>query len=152
MTLHRMDHVGIIVDDLDAATAFFAELGLERIGGMSFEDPLVDRINNLDGIRCDMAMMEVPGSGHGRLELIQFNHPPGRDPDPSAPSNTIGLRHLCFAVDSLDDALERLRPLGAELVGEVVRYGDTYVLAYVRGPAGIILELAEKVTAEATPA
>jgi catechol 2,3-dioxygenase-like lactoylglutathione lyase family enzyme len=138
-----MDHVGIIVDDLAAATEFFVELGLEVQGEFSVEGPWVDRIVGLEGVRNDAAMLQTP-DGNGRLELIQFHSPPAEGDDRHAPANTRGLRHIAFAVDDIEDVIARLRARGAELVGELVRYGDSYRLCYVRGPEGIIVELAEK--------
>lgn len=142
MTIERMDHVGIVVDDLAAATAFFATLGLEQQGEGSVDGDWVDRIVGLDGVRADLVMMETP-DGHSRLELVKFHAPPGLDGDARAPSNAPGIRHLAFAVDDIDAALAGVRAHGAELVGEVERYRDVYRLCYVRGPAGIIVELAE---------
>jgi catechol 2,3-dioxygenase-like lactoylglutathione lyase family enzyme len=139
-----MDHVGIVVDDLAAATAFFAELGLERQGEGSVGGDWVDRIVGLEGVRAELAMMETP-DGHGRLELVKFHSPSGPDGDRHAPANTPGIRHLTFAVDDLDAVVTGLRAHGAELVGEVERYEDSYRLCYVRGPEGIIIELAEKI-------
>jgi catechol 2,3-dioxygenase-like lactoylglutathione lyase family enzyme len=144
MTIQRMDHVGIVVDDLPAATAFFVELGLELQGEGSVEGDWVDRIVGLGGVRTDLAFVQTP-DGHARLELIKFHTPPGRDGDRHAPANTPGIRHLAFAVDNIDDAVARLQARGAELVGEVERYEDIYRLCYVRGPEGIIVELAEKI-------
>jgi catechol 2,3-dioxygenase-like lactoylglutathione lyase family enzyme len=144
MSLRRMDHVGVIVDDLAGAIEFFAELGLEVQGRFSVDGPWVDRIVGLEGVRNDAAMMQTP-DGHGRLELIQFNSPPSVGDDGHAPANTRGLRHLAFAVDDIEDTLARLQARGAELVGELVNYGDSYWLCYVRGPEGIIVELAEKI-------
>ena len=143
MTIQRMDHVGIVVEDLAATTAFFVELGLDLLGEWSAEDPIVDRIMGLEGVRSAVAMLATP-DGHGRIELSEFHSPPTPAGDPKAPSNTPGLRHLTFAVDDLDDLVARLQAIGAELVGSVERYGDTYRLCYLRGPEGIILELAEK--------
>jgi len=143
MTIQRMDHVGVIVDDLPAATAFFVELGLELRDEWSGEGAWVDRVIGLDGVRSDVAMMATP-DGHSQLELTKFQTPPSPAGDRSAPANAPGIRHLTFAVDDLDDVLARLRPHGAELVGEVERYGNMYRLCYIRGPEGIILELAEK--------
>jgi catechol 2,3-dioxygenase-like lactoylglutathione lyase family enzyme len=140
MTLQRMDHVGVIVDDLAGAIEFFTELGLEVQGRFSVSGAEVDRIVGLEGVENDAAMMRTP-DGHGRLELIQFNAPPAEG-DAHAPVNTRGLRHLCFAVDDIEATLARLQ---AELVGELVDYGDSYRLCYVRGPEGIIVELAEKI-------
>jgi catechol 2,3-dioxygenase-like lactoylglutathione lyase family enzyme len=144
MTVHRMDHVGIVVDDLAAATAFFVELGLELQGKGSVEGDWVDRIVGLEGVRSEIAMMQTP-DGHGQLELTKFHAPPGPGGDRHAPANTPGLRHITFAVDDLDAALARLRAHGAELVGEVERYENSYRLCYLRGPEGIIVELAERI-------
>jgi catechol 2,3-dioxygenase-like lactoylglutathione lyase family enzyme len=144
MTIQRMDHVGIVVDDLADATAFFVELGLELQGEWSAEGGPVDRIVGLEGVRTDCAMMATP-DGHGQLELIKFRAPSGPGGDRHAPANTPGIRHLTFEVDDLDDVVARVRARGAELVGEVERYGDIYRLCYVRGPEGIIVELAERI-------
>ncbi len=144
MTVQRMDHVGIVVDDLAAATAFFVELGLHLQGEGSVEGDWVDRIVGLEGVRSEFAMMETP-DGHGRLELTKYHAPPGPGGDRHAPANTPGLRHITFAVDDIDAVLARLRARGAELVGEVERYEDSYRLCYVRGPEGIIVELAEQI-------
>jgi catechol 2,3-dioxygenase-like lactoylglutathione lyase family enzyme len=143
MTVQRMDHVGIVVDDLAAATQFFVELGLELQGEGSVEGAWVDRIVGLEGVRSDFAMMQTP-DGNGRLELVKFHSPSGPAGDPHAPANTPGLRHVTFAVDDIDAAVAGLRARGAELVGEVERAGNSYLLCYVRGPEGIIVELAEK--------
>jgi catechol 2,3-dioxygenase-like lactoylglutathione lyase family enzyme len=142
MTIQRIDHVGVVVDDLAAATAFFVELGFEVLGEWSGEGEVVDRIVGLEGVRTDVAMVQAP-DGHGRLELIRFNAPPAGGGDARAPANTHGLRHLALVVDDIDATLAGLRRHGAELVGEVQQAGDSYRLCYVRGPAGIIVELAE---------
>jgi catechol 2,3-dioxygenase-like lactoylglutathione lyase family enzyme len=139
-----MDHVGVVVDDLATATAFFLELGLELQGKASVEGDLVDSIVGLEGVRSEFAMMETP-DGHGRLELTKFHAPSGPGGDRHAPANTPGLRHITFAVDDLDAVLARLRARGAELVGGVESYGGSYRLCYVRGPEGIIVELAERI-------
>ena len=144
MTIHRMAHVGIVVDDLAAATEFFVELGFKLQGEWPAEGDWVDRIVGLEGVRTDCAMMATP-DGHGRLELIKFRAPSGPGGDRHAPANTLGIRHLTFEVDDLDDVVARVRARGAELVGEVERYGDIYRLCYVRGPEGIIVELAERI-------
>ena len=144
MTIERMDHVGIVVDDLGAATAFFVELGLELQGEGSVEGDWVDRIVGLEGVRSELAMLETP-DGHGRLELTKFHAPSGPGGDRHAPANTPGLRHITFAVDDLDAVVAGLRTRGAELVGEVERYEESYRLCYVRGPEGIIVELAERI-------
>ena len=133
-----------MVDDLEAATAFFGELGLKLQGEGQVEGGWVDRVVGLEGVRVEYAMMETP-DGHGRLELVKFQAPSGPDGDPHAPANTPGLRHLAFAVDDIDAVLAGLRAHGGELVGEVERYEDIYRLCYVRGPEGIIVELAEKI-------
>jgi catechol 2,3-dioxygenase-like lactoylglutathione lyase family enzyme len=144
MAVQRLDHVGIVVDDLAAAAAFFVELGLELQGEGQVEGAWVDRIVALEGVRSDIAMMETP-DGHARIELTKFHTPPSPAGDRRSPANAPGIRHLTFAVDDLDATLDRLRSQGAELVGEVERYSDIYRLCYVRGPEGIIVELAERI-------
>ncbi len=144
MTVERMDHVGIVVDDLANAIDFFVDLGLELQGKGTVEGREVDRIVGLEGVRSDFAMMQTP-DGHGRLELIKFQSPPSQGDDPHAPANTTGLRHITFAVDDIDAAVALLQARGAELLGEVVSYGNSYRLCYIRGPEGIIVELAEKI-------
>ena len=144
MTIQRMEHVGIVVDDLAAATAFFVELGLELQGAGAVEGGWVDRVVGLEGVRAEIAMLETP-DGHGRVELAKFHAPSGPAGDRQAPANTPGIRHLTFAVDDIDATVAGLRARGAELVGEVERYKDIYRLCYVRGPEGIIVELAEKI-------
>ena len=119
MTIKRMDNVGIVVDDLKAAIAFFVELGLELDGEATVEGLWVDRIVGLDGVRNDIAMMRTP-DGHSRLELIKFYTPPATTAEPNAPVNTLGIRRIMFAVDDIDDVLARLRAHGGELIGEVV--------------------------------
>jgi catechol 2,3-dioxygenase-like lactoylglutathione lyase family enzyme len=139
-----MDNVGIVFDDLSAAVAFFLELGLELEDEMPIEGSWADRVVGLDNIRVDVAMMRTP-DGHGRLELMKFHRPSAVSVDPQdAPSNALGIRRIMFAVDDLDDVLDRLRRHGAELVGEVAQYQDIYRLCYVRGPEGIIIALAEQ--------
>jgi catechol 2,3-dioxygenase-like lactoylglutathione lyase family enzyme len=139
-----MDHVGIVVDDLAAAIEFFAELGLERKGGGQVEGAWVDRVVGLDGVRAEIMFMQTP-DGHSRLELVKFHSPPAVGDDREAPANARGLRHITFAVDDIDDVLGRLQARGAELVGELEQYEDVYRLCYIRGPEGIIVELAEKI-------
>jgi len=142
MTVQRMDHVGIVVDDLAAAKAFFVALGLEPQGEGSVEGREVGRIVGLEGVRSELAFLQTP-DGHSRVELVKFHSPPLQDGDPHAPANTPGLSHLTFAVDDVDATIASLQSHGGELVGEVVDYSG-YRLCYIRGPEGIILELAEK--------
>ncbi|MCT2585258.1 VOC family protein [Actinophytocola gossypii] len=143
MTIQRMDNVGIVVEDLPAAVAFFLELGLELEGEAPVGGPAVDRLVGLDGVRCDLAVVRTP-DGHGRLELMKFHSPAATAGDPDAPVNALGIRRVMFAVEDIEDVLARLRAHGAEPMGELVRYEDDYRLCYVRGPGGIILALAEK--------
>ncbi|MEW2543537.1 MULTISPECIES: VOC family protein [Micromonospora] len=141
-----MDHVSVVVDDLPAAIAFFTELGMEVEGEMPVEGAWVDRVNGMDGVRVDIAMMRTP-DGHGKLELTRFRTPALVAAEPSdAPPNTLGLRSVMFAVDDVDDTVARLRAHGGELIGEVADYGDVYRLCYLRGPAGVIVALAEQLS------
>ena len=144
MTIQRMDHVGIVVDDLAAATAFFVDLGLKPQGEGPVEGGWVDRVVGLEGVRAEIAMLQAP-DGHGRLELTKFYAPSGRGAERHAPPNAPGIRHVAFVVDDIDAVVAGLPARGAELVGEVERYEDSYRLCYVRGPEGIIVELAEKI-------
>jgi catechol 2,3-dioxygenase-like lactoylglutathione lyase family enzyme len=144
MTIKRMDHVSVVVDDLAGAIAFFTTLGMAQEGKTAVEGPWVDRINGLEGVQVDIVMMRTP-DGHGRLELTKFRNPRLIEIEPAnAPPNTLGLRSVMFAVESIDDTVARLRADGAELVGEVAQYEDKYRLCYMRGPAGIIVSLAEE--------
>jgi catechol 2,3-dioxygenase-like lactoylglutathione lyase family enzyme len=146
MAIQRMDNVGIVVDDLDAAVAFFTELGMELEGRMPIEGKWAQSVVGLDDMRSEIAMMRIPGAP-GRLELATYHAPEAIVPEPwPAPSNTLGLHRVMFAVDDLEDTLARLRPHGAELVGEVTRFEDAYLLCYLRGPSGIILALAEELS------
>src|SRR5687767_9394935 len=141
-----MDHVSVVVDDLEAAKAFFLEFGMELEGEAPIEGPWVDRVNGLDGVRVDIAMMRTP-DGHGRLELTKFHSPTAVSAGPeNALGNTLGLGSVMFTVDNLDAAVAGLRARGAELVGEVEQYQDSYRLCYVRGPEGIIVALAEQLS------
>jgi catechol 2,3-dioxygenase-like lactoylglutathione lyase family enzyme len=142
--LERMDHVGIVVDDLADAVAFFVELGLELEGQRTVEGRTVDRVLGLERVRSDVAMMRTP-DGRGRIELSKFQTPSTDGGYQRAPANASGIRHVAFAVDEIDGVLARLRTRGAELVGELANYEDSYRLCYVRGPAGIIIELAERI-------
>ena len=144
MTIRRLDHVSVVVDDLDAAKDFFVALGMELEGEMPIEGPWVDRVNAIDGVRVEIAMMRTT-DGHGKLELTKFYAPAAVSAEPEpAPPNTLGLRSVMFAVDDVDDVVARLGKHGAELVGEVAQYENLYRLCYVRGPAGIIVALAEE--------
>ncbi len=144
MTVMRLDHVSVVVEDLAAAIAFFTELGMTLEGEASLEGPWVDRVNAIEGVQVDIAMMQTP-DGHGRLELTKFRNPQLIDVEPAiAPPNTPGLRSVMFAVESIDDMVARLSAIGGELIGEVVQYEDVYRLCYMRGPAGIIVALAEE--------
>lgn len=144
MAIQRMEHVGIVVDDLAAVTEFFVELGLVLQGEGTVEGRWVDRIVGLEGVRADIAMMQTP-DGNGRLELTKFHSPSIRSDNRHAPANTPGIRHVAFAVEDIDAVVTGLRVRGVELVGELERYKDSYRLCYVRGPEGIIIELAEKI-------
>jgi catechol 2,3-dioxygenase-like lactoylglutathione lyase family enzyme len=144
MTIQRMDNVLIVVEDLDAATAFFRELGMELEGETQVEGLWVDSVVGLDGVRADVAMLRTP-DGHGRVELTRFHTPPAIRTEPQdAPANALGLRRIMFAVEDLDEVVARLRNHGAELVRDVGQYEDAYRLCYVRGPEGIIVGLAEQ--------
>ncbi len=144
MAIQRLDNIGIVVADLDAAVAFFVELGMELEGRAPIEETWAGRVVGLDGMRSEIAMLRVPG-GSGRLELSTYHSPDAVDVGlGSAPSNTLGLHRVMFAVDDIDDTVERLGALGATLVGEIVRYEDAYRLCYLRGPEGIIVALAEQ--------
>ena len=144
MTLQRMDNVLIVVEDLEAAKAFFAELGMELEGETTVEGPWADQTVGLDGVRADIAMMRTP-DGHGRVELSKFHTPPAVKAEPeNAPANTLGIRRIMFAVDDIDDVVARLRNHGGELVREIAQYEDQYRLCFLRGPEGIIIGLAER--------
>jgi catechol 2,3-dioxygenase-like lactoylglutathione lyase family enzyme len=144
MTIKRLDHVSVVVDDLAAAVAFFTTLGMTVEGKAPVEGAWVDRINGIEGVRVDIVMMRTP-DGHGRLELTKFRHPKLVETTPAnAPPNAPGLRSVMFTVESVDATVARLRAEGAELLGEVVQYEDKYKLCYMRGPAGIIVSLAEE--------
>jgi catechol 2,3-dioxygenase-like lactoylglutathione lyase family enzyme len=144
MAIRRMDNVGIVVDDLAAAVAFFVELGLELEAEGAVEGTWADRVVGLDDVRVDIAMMRTP-DGHSRLELTKFHRPTAVSAEPkNAPANALGIRRIMFAVDDIDDVVARLRGHGAELVGEVAQYEDRYRLCYVRGPDGVIIALAEQ--------
>jgi catechol 2,3-dioxygenase-like lactoylglutathione lyase family enzyme len=144
VSIKRLDHVSVVVDDLAAAIKFFTVLGMTIEGRAPVEGPWVDRINGLEGVQVDIVMMRTP-DGLGRLELTKFRNPKLVAIKPAiAPPNTLGLRSVMFTVESVDDTVARLRATGAELVGDVAQYEDKYRLCYMRGPAGIIVSLAEE--------
>lgn len=145
MTLLRMDNVAIVVEDLASAVAFFTEIGLEQEGGAQIEGIWADQTVGLDGVRSEIVMMRTP-DGNGRLELTRYQKPPALPSDPAAPpANTLGLHRIMFAVDDIDDTLARLQPLGGEVLREVAQFENVYRLCYLRGPAGIIVALAEQI-------
>ena len=141
----RMDNVGIVVDDLEAAIAFFVDLGLELEGQATVEGRSVDRLVGLEGVRSDVAMLRTP-DGHGRIELSKFQAPEAVSSEPNPPVNRLGMGRIMFAVDDMDAVVAGLRARGSELVGEVVQYEDSYRLCYIRGPEGILVALAEQLT------
>jgi catechol 2,3-dioxygenase-like lactoylglutathione lyase family enzyme len=144
MAIRRMDNVLIVVEDLEAAKAFFVELGMELEGETTVEGPWVDQTVGLEDVRADIVMMRTP-DGHSRVELSKFHTPPAVRAEPEgAPANALGIRRIMFAVEDLDDVVARLRSHGAELVGEIARYEDVYRLCFLRGPEGIIIGLAEQ--------
>jgi catechol 2,3-dioxygenase-like lactoylglutathione lyase family enzyme len=148
MTIKRMDNVGIVVEDLDSAIAFFAELGLELEGRATIEGEWAGRVTGLQDQRVEIAMMRTP-DGHSRLELSRFLAPPVVADHRSAPVNAFGYLRVMFTVEDLHDTLARLRQRGAQLVGEVVQYEDAYLLCYIRGPEGLLIGLAQELAAPA---
>jgi catechol 2,3-dioxygenase-like lactoylglutathione lyase family enzyme len=145
VTIQRMDNVAVVVEDLDAAVAFFAALGMELEGKAQIEGRWADRTVGLDGVRSDIAMMRTP-DGHSKLELTKYHAPTAVGAGPgNPPPNTLGLHRVMFAVDDIDDTVARLRAHGAELLGEVAQYENIFRLCYLRGPAGIIVALAEQI-------
>jgi len=145
MTIQRMDNVAIVVEDLDAAVAFFADLGMELEGKAQIEGLFADRTVGLDGLRSEIAMMRTP-DGHSKLELTKYHTPAAVAAGPAnPPPNTLGLHRVMFAVDDIDDTIARLRAHGAELLGEVAQFENIFRLCYLRGPAGIIVALAEQI-------
>jgi catechol 2,3-dioxygenase-like lactoylglutathione lyase family enzyme len=146
MTIQRMDNVLIVVEDIEAAKAFFVALGMELEGETTIEGPWVDQTVGLDDVRADIATLRTP-DGHGRVELTRFHTPPAVRAEPeNAPANALGIRRIMFAVDDLDDVVARLRGHGAELVGEIAQYQDIYRLCFLRGPEGIIIGVAEQLS------
>lgn len=144
MTVKRLDHISIVIEDLESAIAFFTELGLQKEGVGSVEGEWVDRINGMDGIRADIVLMSTP-DGYGKLELTKFHTPTLINLEPAvAPPNTLGLRSVMFTVEHLDNVVAHMQKHGGELVGEIVQYKDVYRLCYMRGPGNIIVSLAEE--------
>ena len=145
--IKRLDHISVVIRDLPAAIAFFTALGMEIEGRADVGGPVVDRLNGIQGVQAEIVMMRTP-DGHGKLELTRFRNPELVEIQPAvAPPNALGLRSVMFAVDDLDEAVERLRREGGELVGEVVQYEEAYRLCYLQGPGGIIVALAEELSA-----
>ena len=142
--IQSLENVGIVVADLAAVEAFFIDLGLKQVGETEVAGEWVDRVVGLEDVRCEISVLQT-ADGHGRLELMRFDSPPAQAGDTNAPPNTLGIRRIAFSVDDVDAAVARVRARGLELLGEVVRYKDTYRLCYVRGPEGIIVMLAERI-------
>jgi catechol 2,3-dioxygenase-like lactoylglutathione lyase family enzyme len=147
MTIQRMDNVLIVVEDLEAAKAFFTELGMELEGEQQVEGPWVDQTIGLKDVRADIAMLRTP-DGHSRVELTRFHTPPAVRTEPeNPPANALGMRRIMFTVDDIDDVVARLRSShGAELLDEIAQYEDMYRLCFLRGPEGIIIGLAEQLS------
>ena len=146
MAIQRMDNVGIVVEDMDAAVAFFVELGMELEGRGEVQGGFADQCTGLKGVHCDIAMLKTP-DGHSRLELSRYRSPEALDAGPhDRPHNIVGTHRVMFAVDDIEDTIARLRPHGGEVVGEIARFEDSYLLCYLRGPAGIIIGLAEQLS------
>ena len=146
MTKLRMDHIVVVVEDIEAATAFFTELGLEVEGGMPIQGDWVDRVNGIEGIDVEILMLRTP-DGSGKLELTVFRNPPLIHREPAVePPNTQGYRSVMFEVDNVDEMVDRLRPHGGELIGEITDYEPFYRLCYLRGPGGIIVALAQSLS------
>jgi catechol 2,3-dioxygenase-like lactoylglutathione lyase family enzyme len=144
MTLRRMDNVLIVVEELEAAQAFFAELGMELEGKTTVEGAWAGKVIGLNDVRADITMMKTP-DGHGRVELSRFHTPPAVRVEPEdAPANALGIRRIMFAVEDIDDVVARLRSHGAELLDEIAQYENQYRLCFVRGPEGILVGLAEE--------
>lgn len=145
MTVKRMDNVLIVVEDIEAAIAFFTELGLELEGQTQVEGEFVDKTVGLKDVRAEIAMLRVP-DGNGRVELTKFHHPPAIVREPrNAPSNTLGISRIMFAVDDIEDVVARLRPHGGEILDDIAQYEDSFRLCFVRNPEGFIIGLAEQI-------
>lgn len=143
MTVYRMDHAGLVVEDLEAAVSFFVELGLEIVGRASIDGGWADELLALDDVRATIVMVRTP-DGHSQIELSTFQNPTAVNPAPDPPANIPGIPRLTFVLDSIDDVTERLKPHGAELVGAMTQYEDVCRYCYVRGPAGVIIGLVEE--------
>lgn len=144
MSIKRLDHISVVVEDLEAAVKFFSVLGMEHDADAAVEGEWVDRVNGIEGIKIDIVMMKTPDE-HGQLELTKFHHPELVEVEPAVqPPNTLGLRSVMFGVDDIDQTVTDLQAVGGELMGEVVQYENMYRLCYMRGPAGIIVALAEE--------
>jgi catechol 2,3-dioxygenase-like lactoylglutathione lyase family enzyme len=144
MGVRSFDHVGVVVDDLEAATKFFLDLGLEREGAGSVEGEWVERIIGLDEVQVEFVMVKTP-DGSGKLELIKFHRPADEEGAHPAPVNRLGIRHVALVVDDLETVVKGIRDKGMDTIGEVVNYEDIFLLCYVRGPEGMIVELAERI-------
>lgn len=145
MAVKRMDNVSIVVTDLKASIAFFGELGMELVGETTVRGDWVDRVVGLNGVESDIALMRTP-DGHGQIEFSKFKTPEVNIPDlKNEQMNTLGKHRIMFTVDDIKDTVARLQTHGAELVGEIVQYEDTYLLCYLRGPDGIMVALAEEI-------
>jgi catechol 2,3-dioxygenase-like lactoylglutathione lyase family enzyme len=143
MAIKRMDHVGVVVEDLAAAKAFFLELGMEVVGETTLSGAWVERISNLPGVVADISFLRTP-DGNGQLELTTYRTPLATTAEPSAPPNTLGIRNLMFAVDDVHDTVERLKAHGGELIGVIEEYQPSHFFCYLRGPQGIIVALADE--------
>ncbi|WP_227779102.1 VOC family protein [Haladaptatus pallidirubidus] len=147
MGILRFDHVGVVVDDLDAVAAFFLALGFEREGGALVEGESVDKINGLDGVQAEVVMVRAP-DGSGKLELVKYHAPADNEGAHHLPANRLGFRHIAFEVNDLNTIVDGLRDKGFDTVGEVSDFEDIYRLCYIRGPEGLIVELAEQIASE----
>lgn len=151
----RFDHVGVVVDDLDTVAAFFSDLGFEREGRMLVEGETVDKINGLEGVRAELMMVRTP-DGSGALELVKYHAPTDNTVDTDGtgrrplPANRLGFRHIAIEVNDLNTIVAGLRDKGLDTVGEIREYEDSYRLCYVRGPEGLIVELAEQIASQGT--
>jgi catechol 2,3-dioxygenase-like lactoylglutathione lyase family enzyme len=144
MGVRSFDHVGVVVDDLDAVTKFFLDLGFEREDLVPLEGEWMDKIVGLDGVRAELVVVKAP-DGSGRLELTKYHTPADEEEACSSPANRLGLRHIAYAVQDLEAIVHGLRDKHVDLVGDVVNYQDTYRLCYVRGPEGLIVEFTERI-------